>query len=121
MVRKSDFAPALRIEAVMSIRHKLLFFLLGVGLFSVTLFDYHEWRAAKRDMVAMAQLPAPVKAAIEHEAQGGTLKKTKMTTAERKIAYTARIAVNGNDQETIFGEDGKVISRAAFEENDDDD
>ena len=108
----------------MSVRRKLLFFILAaVGLLSATLFGYHEWRSEKRDRenVALAQVPAAVKAVIEHEAQGGTLKHIERTNAEGKPAYAARIAVNGNEEEAVIGEDGKLISRNAVEQNDDDD
>jgi len=107
----------------MSTHAKMLFFgLAALGLLNLTLFGCDEWRPEKRqeEKVALAQVPAPVKATIEQEAKGGTLKEIERTSAEGKTAYAARIAVNGNEQETVIGEDGKVIRRGAVEEDDDD-
>jgi hypothetical protein len=68
--------------------------LVVLGLLGLTLFDWDEWGAGRRqeEKVALAQVPAPVKVTIEQEAKGGTLKDIEKTTIAGKTAYTASLS-----------------------------
>lgn len=103
-------------------RKSWLLALAVVGLLGLTLFDWDEWRSEKHEeqTVALAQVPAPVKPTIEQEAKLGTLKEVEKTTVDGKTTYAASVVVNGKEQETRIGEDGKVISRGAPEGDGDD-
>ena len=101
---------------------KLFFVLAALGLVSLTLVGCDEWRSERgqEEKIALAQVPAPVKAAIEQEAKSGTLKEIEKKTVDGKTSYIASIVVSGKEQETLIGDDGKVISRRASEKDDDD-
>lgn len=72
------------------------------------------------EKVVLAQVPDPVKVAIELETKNGTLKEIEKKTVKGKTAYEASVIVNGVEQETLIGDDGKVISRRVGEKDDDD-
>ncbi len=102
---------------------KVLFSLVAVlGILCVALAVSGAFSSERRqeERVTLSQVPAPVRATIEQEIKSGTLKEIDKTTVDGKTAYAARIAVNGNEQETVVGEDGKVIRQGAVEKDDDD-
>ena len=103
---------------------KVLFSLVAVlGILCVALAVSGAFSSERRqeERVTLSQVPAPVRATIEQEIKGGTLKEIEKISDEGKTAYAAHIAVNGNEQETVIGEDGKVIRQGAVEKDDDDD
>lgn len=103
--------------------HKTLFLVVAAtGLAVLALVGCDEWRSERgqEETVALAQVPAPVKATIEQEAKVGALKEIEKRTVDGKISYKADIVINGKEQRTVIGEDGKVISRRAGERDDDD-
>lgn len=71
------------------------------------------------EKIALAQLPPAVKATIERESQGGTIKETEKLTAGGKTVYGADIIVNGAEQEVVVAEDGTVLQRGMKEKDDD--
>lgn len=93
-----------------------------IGLLGLTLFGWDEWRSEKHEeeKVALTQVPALVKTTIEQEARLGALKEIEKTTVDDEIIYAASVAIDGKEQETRIGEDGKVISRGAHERDGDD-
>ncbi|SRR5258708_7148244 len=103
---------------------KVLFSLVAVlGILCVALAVSGAFSAERRqeERVTLSQVPAPVRATIEQEVKaGGTLKEIERISDEGKTAYAARIAVNGKEEESVIGEDGKVIRRGAAEDDDDD-
>ena len=103
-------------------RKNWVLILVVLGLLGLTLFEWDDWRGEKRqeEKVELAQVPAPVKATIEQEAKAGALKEIEKTVVDGKATYTASVVVNGKEQETRIGEDGKVISRGAQEGGHDD-
>jgi hypothetical protein len=112
-----------RMNLFRSVRRKSwLLVLLVLGLLGLTLFDWDEWGFGERrgEKIALAQVPAPVRATIELEAQGGTLKEIEKMTVDGKTAYTASVVVNGSEHEARIGEDGRVLGRGAAEKDDDD-
>jgi hypothetical protein len=102
-------------------RKSLLLALVVLGLLALTLFDWDEWWSERHEQkVALADVPAPVKATIEQVvAQGGTLKEIEKATVDGKTAYTASLVVNGEEQETSIDADGKVIGRSGADKDDD--
>ncbi|MFL9936078.1 hypothetical protein P0D88_45260 [Paraburkholderia sp. RL18-103-BIB-C] len=101
---------------------KLVCALAVLGLISLTLVGCNESRSEQSQLekVPLTAVPAPVKATIEQEAKAGALKEVEKTTVGGKTAYVAGIVVNGKEQQTLIGEDGKVIRRGAAEADDDD-
>jgi hypothetical protein len=101
-------------------RKSLLLAIILLGLLGLMLFDWDEERSERQEeRVALTEVPAVVKATIEQIAQGGRLKEIEKTTVGGKPAFTASVLVNGKEEETSVGEDGKVISRGAVDKDDD--
>ena len=90
-----------------------------LGLLTLTLAACDDAREEQK--VAIDQVPPEVKATIEQESKGGTLKEIEKLRQEGKTAYGADIVMNGKEQQTVIAEDGTVIKRAAKEEEHDDD
>jgi hypothetical protein len=115
--------PIPRMNLLKSIpRMGWLLALVVLGLLGLTLFDWDEWGAGRRqeEKVALAQVPAPVQVAIEQEARGGTLKDIEKTTIDGKTAYIASVVVNGKEQRARVAEDGKLLGHGTAEKDDDD-
>jgi len=90
-----------------------------LGLLTLTLAACDD--AREEEKVGIDQVPPAVKATIEQESKGGTLKEIEKLTQNGKTAYGAEIVMNGKEQQTVIAEDGTVIKRAAKEEEHDDD
>ena len=73
----------------------------------------------REQQIAMRDAPASVKATIEQEAQGGSVREIEKSTEGGKTVYTAKVVANGQEQETLIAEDGQVIRRQAVEQEDD--
>ena|SRR3989442_15219953 len=103
-------------------RKNWVLILVVLGLLGLTLFEWEDWRGENRqeEKVALAQVPAPVKATIDQEAKAGALKEIERTTVDGKSTSVAGIVINGKEQESRLGEDGKVISRGARQRDDED-
>ena len=71
--------------------------------------------------LAIDHIPPAVKATIERESKGGTLKEIEMLSQDGKTAYEADIVMNGKEWQTLIADDGKIIKRAAKAEDYDDD
>lgn len=99
-----------------------MFVVLLVGLFGLTFVDWDELRGGEpeEESVALADVPTPVRTTIEQEAKVGTLKEIDKTTTNGRTVYAAQIVVNGSEQATRIGEDGKVIDRVAVKKEEDD-
>ncbi len=112
-----------RINFLRSIRRKSWLLALAlIGLLGLTLFDWDDRRSEKHEeeKVALTKVPASVKATIEQEAKLGTLKEIEKTTVDGETIYAASVVVDGKEQETRIGEDGKVINRGAQQRDGDD-
>lgn len=80
-------------------------------------FDEDEHAGQK---VTLEQVPPAVKATIEKERKGGTVKEIEKLTTEGKTTYAADVVVDGKEQELIIAEDGKVIPGHAGRDKDED-
>lgn len=110
----------------MNINGKTLALLISVALlagFGVYAYDRlqagTEISGDSGEKIALAQLPLAVRATVERESQGGTIKETEKITEGGKTVYGADIVVNGAEQELIVGQDGTVLQRGKKEEDDD--
>jgi uncharacterized membrane protein YkoI len=62
-------------------------------------------------VIAVAESPDPVRAAIGKEAAGGKVDKLEHITEGGKVFYEALISTKGKREEVKFGRDGKVLAR----------
>jgi hypothetical protein len=65
----------------------------------------------KGEKVTIDQVPAPVKATIEKEAEGGTVGTISKETAEDRTFREAQITKNGEERYLHVGDNGKVLKR----------
>ncbi len=91
----------------------------GLLILGLTGCDESAEEGHSEQKVAVEQVPAAVRATLEQERQGGTLKELEKVTAEGKTVYAADMVVNGKDREMLIAEDGKVIRRDIKEKDDD--
>jgi uncharacterized membrane protein YkoI len=63
------------------------------------------------DVIAVADAPAAVRAAIEKEAAGGTVEKVERVKEGGKTTFEAVIASKGKREEIVFSETGNVVGR----------
>jgi hypothetical protein len=89
-----------------------------LGLLTLSLAACDDAREEQK--VAIDQVPPAVKATIEQESKGGTLKEIEKLRQEGKTAYGANIVMNGKEQQSLIAEDGTVIKRGPKEEEHDD-
>jgi uncharacterized membrane protein YkoI len=68
-------------------------------------------KAVHEEKISLDQVPAPVRATFEKEAQGGTLGDISKETKGGKTYYEARITKNGKDRYVNVAADGKVMKR----------
>lgn len=73
------------------------------------------------EKIAISQVPAPVKATIEQQSAGGTVKEIEKQTKDGKTFYAASVALNGRNENLLIGEDGKLINKRTGGDDDDDD
>ncbi|WP_043354138.1 hypothetical protein [Cupriavidus basilensis] len=71
--------------------------------------------------IDIAQVPAPVKAAIEKQAQGRTVGEIEKQTANGKIRYEVTLGTGSEKQTVFIGEDGKQLAARADDDDDEDD
>jgi hypothetical protein len=66
------------------------------------------------ESVKEAQLPAAVRATLEHEAQGGKIEEIKKQThADRTVSYEAEIVKDGKGSEVEVSGKGMLLRREA--------
>jgi uncharacterized membrane protein YkoI len=69
----------------------------------------------KEQKLPLEQVPAPVKAAIQNESQGGKLEKVTKETEGGRTFYEAEIEKDGKEFYVHVSEDGKVLKRESEE------
>jgi hypothetical protein len=70
------------------------------------------------EKVALAAVPPAVKATIELESKGASVKEVVRFSKDGKPVYAAHILANGKEQKTLIGEDGKVVERDSDDDDD---
>jgi uncharacterized membrane protein YkoI len=63
------------------------------------------------DVIAPADAPAAVRAALEKESAGGTVEKIERVKEGGKTTFEAVIATKGKREEVVFSETGNVVGR----------
>lgn len=71
--------------------------------------------------VSMNDLPPAVRATIESETSGGKIKDIEKKTKNGETVYTADAELNGKMWDITVASDGKLVSKAVDEGEDDDD
>jgi uncharacterized membrane protein YkoI len=66
---------------------------------------------AKAQKIALADLPAAVRAAIDKEIPGATIDQIEKETADGKVVYDVEAKLNGKRVEMDLAGDGKVLTR----------
>jgi len=64
---------------------------------------------AQETAVKPASLPPAVRAAVEQQRQGGTIRGLSKETAKGKTYYEAELAVNGHNKDVLFNAQGQVV------------
>jgi len=63
-------------------------------------------------VVTIAEVPSPVKAAIEKVTAGSTVRKIEKIESGGKVTYEVEYRKEGKDLEAYFAEDGKMVKGA---------
>lgn len=66
----------------------------------------------KETVVTIAEVPSPVKAAIEKVTAGSTVMKIEKIESGGKVTYEVEYRKEGKDLEAYFAEDGKMVTGA---------
>jgi hypothetical protein len=72
-----------------------------------------------QEAVGLSQVPAPVKATIEQQAQGRGVGEIERQTAKGTTRYAVALGSGNQKQELLIDEGGKVIAANAGEDDDD--
>ncbi len=78
------------------------------------------WLMAAEEKVSIDQVPAAVKATIQKEAQGGTLREIERETKDGKTVYEAEVQKDGKEVEVKVAEDGTLLGREVEDDDGDD-
>jgi hypothetical protein len=73
-----------------------------------------------QEAVSLSQVPAPIKATIDQQAQGRSVGEIEKQTAKGTTRYAVALGSGNQKQELVIDESGKVIAVNAGEEEDDD-
>ena len=65
------------------------------------------WR--KETKVSMAELPVPVRTAMQKETSGSTVIQIEKIESGGKVTYEVEYRKDGRDHETYFAEDGTIV------------
>jgi len=69
--------------------------------------------------LSIDQVPAPVKATLLREAQGGTIKEIQMEDEDGQTVYGAEVVINGQEFDLKIAPDtGKLLRKEAEDEDD---
>jgi len=81
-----------------------------VGLSCLSGFDEinERFRAEK---VALADVPPAVKATIQQESKGASVKGLVKAMAAGKSVYVASIVTSGSEEQVVIAEDGEILMR----------
>ncbi|RKF35685.1 hypothetical protein [Paraburkholderia fungorum] len=74
--------------------------------------------ARYEEAIALSQVPAPVKATIEQQAQGRSVGEIEWQSARGTTRYAVALGSGNQKQELLIDEDGKVIATNVDEDDD---
>jgi hypothetical protein len=63
----------------------------------------------KETVVTIAQVPSPVRTAIEKVTAGNTIKQIEKIESDGKVTYEVEYIKDGKEQEAYFAEGGKMV------------
>lgn len=72
-----------------------------------------------QEIVGLSQVPTPVKATIEQQAQGRSVGEIEKQTASGTTRYAVALGSGNQNQELFIDEGGKVIATNAADDDDD--
>ncbi|NPT58437.1 hypothetical protein [Paraburkholderia elongata] len=72
-----------------------------------------------QEAVGLSQVPAPVKATIDQQAQGRSVGEIEKQTAKGTTRYAVALGSGNQKQELLIDEGGKVVATNAGEDDDD--
>lgn len=78
------------------------------GMFIVTSCSLSK----KETRVTMAEVPAPVRTAMQKVTAGSTVMKIEKIESGGKVTYEVEYRKDGKDHETYFAEDGAILKGA---------
>jgi len=85
----------------------------GGALIAWNLRDSDRGKPAEDEPeLTINDVPAPVKATLQREGAGGTLKDVEKKSADGKTVYEASIVLSGRKVELEIAEDGSVLERS---------
>jgi uncharacterized membrane protein YkoI len=93
---------------------------VGLSVVGLAACDDVTGRGEGEQKVAIDQVPPAVKATIEQESKGGTVKDIEKLSQEGKTVYGADIVKNGDERKSLIAEDGTVVKRGMRKDDDDD-
>jgi uncharacterized membrane protein YkoI len=64
---------------------------------------------AQETAVKLANLPPAVRAAVEQQRQGGTIRSLSRETEKGKTYYEAELTVNGHNKDVLFDAQGNMV------------
>jgi uncharacterized membrane protein YkoI len=80
-----------------------------VRLAFATVISFAFIAMAQETPVKLANLPPAVRAAVEQQRQGGTLRGLSRETENGKTYYEAELTVNGHNKDVLFDAQGNVV------------
>lgn len=64
----------------------------------------------KETVITMAEVPSPVRSAMEKVTAGATVRKIEKIESGGKVNYEIEYSKDGKDHEAYFAEDGKMVN-----------
>jgi hypothetical protein len=90
--------------------HKPVSLSLILSLCALLVASCGLWR--KETKMTMAELPAPVRAAMEKVTAGSTVTQIEKIESGNKVTYEVEYRKDGKNHETYFTEDGTIVKGA---------
>jgi len=81
----------------------------GILLFSLSVATGCTLLGKKETVVTIAQVPSPVRSAIEKVTAGNTIKQIEKIESGGKVTYEVEFMKDGKEHDAYFTEDGKIV------------
>jgi uncharacterized membrane protein YkoI len=83
--------------------------LVVILLFSLSVASSCTLLGKKETVVTIAQVPPPVRSAIEKVTAGKTIKQIEKIESGGKVTYEVEYMDDGKERDAYFAEDGKIV------------